>query len=456
MAKEDWLDRLFALYDLLMLGPSAASGPERENARRLLENLLESHGKTLDDLPELLATVQQRRARSAPRRAPPTGDRPSPTGDPPSGNLLFNVILAVLRQFLSLEPDEYVAVTLWAMLTHLARRFMHTPRLVLRSGVRGCGKTTCLDVLNGLVAYPQKSDNMTAASFVRLTDLGDGTWGPTLLIDEVDNLGLLTDPFFRAALNSGHRQGGSVQRTIQNVVVTFKTFAPVVLAGIGTVPLPLARRSVVIHLQRDPQAPLHLERFDRLDAEQTELFLQLTANLARWAQDCTLARDPPMPTELTGSQADNWRPLIAIADACGVGEIAREVAIRMSRDLDEDLEIVLLRDIRDFFAQKRVDRVASAALVDHLNALPHGLWADWRGKNNTDTQRPLTAAIMAKLLAVFRIRPVTVWPLGRNADSKSSRGYRRDQFADAWRRYCPEPEADTPSQPSKISQLRGD
>jgi hypothetical protein len=164
------------------------------------------------------------------------------------------------------------------MHTHVARRFMHTPRLVLRSALRGSGKTTALDVLNGIVACPQRSDNLSAASFIRLTNLGDNDWGPTVLIDEVDNLGLLTDSFFRAALNSGYRQGGSIQRTIQNVAVTFKMFAPVTLAGIGAVPLPLTR-------------------------------------------------DPRMPRELTGSQADNWRPLIAVAAACGVGEIAREVAV---------------------------------------------------------------------------------------------------------------------------------
>jgi hypothetical protein len=248
---------------------------------------------------------------------------------------------------------------------------------------------------------------------------------------------------------------GAVSSTIQNVVVTFKTFAPVVLAGIGAVPLPLARRSIIIDLKRDPQAPLHLRRFDRLDVEQTELFLLLTVNLAHWAKDCALTRDPPMPRELTGSQADNWRPLIAVADACGVGVIAREVAVRMQQDLDEDFEVLLLRDIRDLFDQKRVDRLASAAIVGHLNALPHGLWSDWRGKDDTEAPRPMTTAIMAKLLAVFRIRPATIWPLGRNADSKSSRGYHRHQFEDVWKRYCPEPGADTPTHSSKIRQLRG-
>jgi hypothetical protein len=149
MAK-DWLDRLLDLH--AMLG-SGAEG-ERENARRLLDKLLKRHGKTWNDVPGLLATVQERRTPPPPPTAPAAP--PPPTGDPLSGRDLFDGIRAVFRDFVSLEPDEYVVITLWAMATHVARRFMHTPRLILRSGgARGCGKTTTLDLLNGIVAYPQ-------------------------------------------------------------------------------------------------------------------------------------------------------------------------------------------------------------------------------------------------------------------------------------------------------------
>ena len=43
----------------------------------------------------------------------------------------------------------------------------------------------------------------------------------------------VTDPVFRTALNSGYRRGATIDRTIRNQPATFKTFAPVVLAGIG-------------------------------------------------------------------------------------------------------------------------------------------------------------------------------------------------------------------------------
>ena len=151
------------------------------------------------------------------------------------------------------------------MHAHIFNRFMHTPRLILRSAVRDCGKTTALGIIEGFVPNPKKSDNITAATFFRLTD-----WGLTLLLDEVDNLGLLTDPVFRTALNSGYRRGGTIDRTIRNQPATFETFAPVVLAGIGTLPLPLARRSIVIKLNRDPKAPINLRQFDSLDKKQID------------------------------------------------------------------------------------------------------------------------------------------------------------------------------------------
>jgi hypothetical protein len=230
----------------------------------------------------------------------------------------------------------------------------------------------------------------------------------------------------------------------------------VVLAGIGTVPLPLARRSIVIKLNRDPKAPINLRQLDSLDVSQILMFALILTHLSAWAADCELANKPPMPERLTGGQCDNWRPLIAIADACGpeIGELAREIAVSMCQGLDEDFEILLLRDIRDLFDRRNEDRLPSALIIENLNLLPHGLWSDWREKNDTDTPRPMTQGVMAKLLVPFGIKPATIWPLRRNADTKSSRGYHRHQFEDAWARYC-RPEGDTPTHPYKIKSLRG-
>jgi hypothetical protein len=259
MAKKDWLDQLFDINSRMF---STEFEPEAAECRQRINKLLREHGKIANDSAVLLEIVRKRRA--APQ-APPAP--PPPPGDPITGFELFKGLRAVFKEFLSLDEEhEYAALGLWCMHAHIFNRFMHTPRLILRSAVRDCGKTTALGIIEGFVPNPKKSDNMTAAAFFRLTD-----WGLTLLLDEVDNLGLLTDPVFRTALNSGYRRGGTIDRIIRNQPATFKTFAPVVLAGIGTVPLPLARRSIVIKLNRDPKAPINLRQFDSLDKKQIDV-----------------------------------------------------------------------------------------------------------------------------------------------------------------------------------------
>jgi hypothetical protein len=442
MAKRgDWLDRLF---DLHILWLSSTFEGERQACHQKIIKLLSKHGKTIHDVPELLAIVSKRRAPPSPRPAPPA----PPPGDPITGEDLFKGMHAVLRDYLTLEEHEYVACALWSMHAHVFSRFMHTPRLIARSPVRDCGKTTTLNVISQFVPYPEISDNMTVAVFFRATD-----GGGTILLDEVDNLGLLTNGTFRAALNGGYDRGKTTSRVVKGEKRLFKLFCPVLLAGIGRVPLPLARRSITIRLERDPNAARTRERFNSEDPEQIENFTLIKSYLASWGARVDLDLDPLMPEQLTSGQCDVWRPLVSIADACSpeVGQLAREIAVSMCRDLDEDLPVILLHDIRGIFDRQRVDRLASAVIVENLNLLPHGMWIDWRGLQDNDTPHPITAGVVAKLLAPFGIRPATIWPLHRTADTKSTRGYHRHQFERAWSQYCPE--ADTPTHSGKIKAL---
>ena len=252
-------------------------------------------------------------------------------------------------------------------------------------------------------------------------------------------------------MNSGYHCDGSIDRTIKNEPVTFNTFAATGLAGIGTVPLPLARRSIVIPLKRDPNAPRTRQKFNRNDKTLDSTITAIYVHLAAWARGCQLNLDPEMPRQLTGGQCDNWRPLIAVADACdpAVGTLAREIAVKMCRGLDEDFAVILLRDIRSIFAQQRADRLASSVILEHLLLQPHGLWSDWRGKDNTDAPRKLTYGIMAKLLDPFGIRSRTI----RLSPAWTAQGFHRYPFEDAWKPYCPEDETDTSTQPSEIKHI---
>jgi hypothetical protein len=155
MAKKDWLDQLFDINSRMF---STEFEPEAAECRQRINKLLREHGKIANDIAELLEIVRKRRA--APQ-APPAP--PPPPGDPITGLELFRGLRAVFKEFLSLDEEhEYAALGLWCMHAHIFNRFMHTPRLILRSAVRDCGKTTALGIVEGFVPNPKKSDNMTA------------------------------------------------------------------------------------------------------------------------------------------------------------------------------------------------------------------------------------------------------------------------------------------------------
>src|SRR6516162_11771177 len=129
-------------------------------------------------------------------------------------------------------------------------------------------------------------------------------------------LGLAFNGVLRAVLNSGHRRGGKVIRYHGGQARSFSTFAPVAVAAIGTLPLPVMHRSIVIDMaRRDGRRQL-----TRLDTEDPDTKADLNIayrTMLSWAPEADLTPDPIMPAQLRNRQADNWRPLIAIADAFG-------------------------------------------------------------------------------------------------------------------------------------------
>ena len=136
---------------------------------------------------------------------------------------------------------------LWVVHTYLLDCFGISPRLAITSPEKGCGKTTPLDVLSQLVWRPLPTANASAAAIFRVVELQR----PTLLIDEADTF-LPENEELRGILNSGHRQGGSVIRTVGEEFEprSFSTYSACAIALIGRLPATLADRSVPIELRR--------------------------------------------------------------------------------------------------------------------------------------------------------------------------------------------------------------
>jgi len=390
-----------------MLGSNAK---EAEVALSKLNVLLAEYSLTWNDIPEILAG-------SAVHAAQP----PDPS-DKPEVNVL-NLLLVLIETHIAVTPAERMAIALWILHTWVFDRFTITPRLALLSPVRGCGKTTLLALIELLVSDPHRTDDISPAAVYY--HLGHKP-GATLLIDEADNAGLLDNRMLRAVFNSGHRKGGGVTRIKDGWPKRFPTFCPLVIAAIGSLPLPLLHRSVLINMQRKAPDEIHIER---LDESGPDWFIA-REQIQKWAATCALEQDPEIP--LVNRAADNWRVLLSIADSLGHGEAARSAARELTANRpDEDPGVILLGDILAVFSRRRIDRIASADLVNELIAL-NDFWHDWRERPG----RKLTQGDLGRLLRPFRIKPKSIWPVERTPTSRSRKGYTRDQFEAAWRSYC--------------------
>jgi hypothetical protein len=419
----------------------SANANEAEAARAKIHELLAKHKKTWNDFCDLMEGKGVSDWRDEDE------DQPSADGELTPAPL--DLIHRLTEKHHHLTDAQRIALTLWIVHTFIYTKFSITPRLALLSPVKGCGKSTVLDIIELLGFNTYKTDNITAAALFRTIDRER----PCFLLDEADNQDLPTTAALRAVMNSGHRCGGNVMRYEGGNPVRFQTFAPLALAAIGRLPLPILDRSIVLHMERAPRAKL--ERFDpKTIPGQANVCKAVYRETLEWAQRSKFNTDPPIPDGMLNRVADNWRMLLAIADACSEewGKAARNAAIELSRDREEDMPVLLLGDIRDIFDRLDVDRISSAGLIQELIDLPHGRWIEWRGPKDSALPRQLTQAALAGMLAPFGIKPRTIWPRRRRASDRSSRGYLHEQFTKAWASYCDE--GDTPTHPSNIKHLR--
>jgi putative DNA primase/helicase len=255
---------------------------------------------------------------------------------------------------------------------------------------------------------------------------------PTLLMDEGESF-IKDNEEMRGILNSGHtRTGASVIRNVevngQYKARRFSTWAPKAIATIRTLPDTIEDRSIAIRLQRKPRGADVV----RLRKRDNDEFALLRRQAARWAQDNfskLTDPDPDIPDALNDRAADNWRPLIAIADLVGGDQSrrARDVACLLSGEGHDSasINVELLADCRSVFGD--LDIIRSTDLVAKLTADLERPWAEWKhGK-------PLTQKQLAGLLRPFGIISERVESPGL----PQARGYKRAHFEEAWEAYCP-------------------
>lgn len=341
---------------------------------------------------------------------------------------LIYELMRFIRRYVVMSPEQLIAVALWIVHTHALDLADQTPYLSVTSPERQCGKSRLLDVLEMLVNEPWQVILPSEAVVYRTIDAKL----PTLLLDEVDTIfsARTADKYegLRALLNSGHRRGAKVPRCVGTTlaIVEFSTFCPKVIAGIGFLPDTVADRSIPIRLERRKRDE-KVERFTRYKVEPVAAALR--ERIASWVADNLEAMaevHPPMPEELSDRMQEGCEPLVVIADRIGCGEAAREafVTLLTGERLDdaESMRIRLLRDVRAAFGD--ATRIHTGDLIAALCSDPEAPWANYYSHG-------INARDLSTLLHHYGIAPTLV----RASAGRPLRGYKREDFHDAWSRY---------------------
>jgi len=409
--------RLATGTDNAVIGELASLDPlEYELGRDLAAAGLGIRVSALDKL------VKGRRAASQAENAVLPHWKVEPSAEPVDGAALLNNLRQIFRRYVVLPTGADIVLSLWVLHAWTMDAGDISPLMVLVSPTKRCGKTSVLILMYFLTPRSELSSNITAPALFRYIE----DVRPTLLIDEADSFAKDNEEL-RGILNSGHtKAAANVIRNVDHKPRRFSTWAPKAIATIGTLADTLEDRAVVVRLQRKPPGAT-VERLGRRDNAD---FAALRSQAARWAADNfdKLADPDPKMPNLNDRAADNWRPLLAIADLAGgtwPEEARRAACLLAGEQQDGAIGVELLRDIRSTFGDD--DVIRSSDLVAKLTADAERPWAEWKHG------RPLTQKQLAGLLAPFHIISLTVHPPGL----PDGKGYRRIDFEEAWAAYCP-------------------
>jgi hypothetical protein len=353
-----------------------------------------------------------------------------------NGDVLLHAVHDFLTDYVAFPSEAAaVAVTLWAVHTHMVKEFDSTPRLALLSPEKQCGKTRVLELLDLLCPGSERlSDASPSYMFRRI-----GAGLVTVMLDEADAIwkrgkGDEAAEALRSIVNAGHRKGGFVGRVNMNgqkaELARFPVYAPVALAGIGDcLPETVLDRSIIVRMRRrapDEKVSEFRERYTRPEGE------ELRDRLDKWAFTTAVHVGEPwpeMPAGVTDRAADVWEPLIMVADLAEGAwpKRARDACLAFVTGAPEDtasIGVRLLADLQEVFAGNGV--LSTRAILEGLHALGEAPWADWYGK-------PLAERGLAKLLKPYGIGSTKV-----RIGEATLRGYRREDLHDAWTRYLPD------------------
>jgi len=355
----------------------------------------------------------------------------------------LEAIVRFFCRYIAFATESQARVlALWVAHTWVKATLSYTPYLHIYSAEKRCGKSRILECLELLCEDAWIVARPTPAALFRTIEQRR----PTLLVDEVDTLFSRgsdeASEALRGIFNTGFYRTGSVPRVAgpHGEVRNFSVFCPKALSGIGSLPDTVADRCIPIRMvRRKPNQ--EVTRFRRRVAEREADVVR--RSLLAWREGDGVLEGlqhatPDCPESFTDRQQDIIEPLLAISDMAGGHwptqareDLAQLCAV--ASDQDQSLGVKLLRDMHRVFGGARM--VKTSQVLEVLVGLDTDApWADRWGEDVLGRSVIVRAANqMAAMLKPYEISPRTM----RFGSEGLAKGYRSEDFKDAWERYCP-------------------
>lgn len=407
---------------LANLPPVDYNNAKEETAKRL--------GCPVWILDKLVTSIRSKNSGSGMQGSKVTFPDLEPWPELVNGAALLNEIAVTLGRFVVAPEPAIIAASLFTLHTYAFDFGEISPILFITGPTKRCGKSKFLAILLRLVSKPFATSSATPAGIYRIIELHH----PTLCIDEVDAF-MRGDEQLRGLINSGHTRdaafhlGCTVTGNKDYEPRRWSTWTPKIFSGIGRLADTIEDRAIIIKMVRRRKDEScerlhHGTRFEDIPRKALR-FVSDHANVIRNA-------NPSLPEALNDRAADNWTPLLILADLAG-GDWpakARQAALALSGANDgESLGTSgqLLVDIRDIFDTTGAEKLFSEDIAKRLAQIEGRPWSEY-GKQS----RPISANQLANLLRGFGVSSKSI-RIGKD----TGKGYIMAHFLDAFSRYLP-------------------
>jgi hypothetical protein len=342
-----------------------------------------------------------------------------------------------LAKYIVFQNEAHPTIlSFWILNTWFWDKANFCPYIYLFSAEKQSGKTLTMEVMETLTRNPLRAVDATSAALFRAID----SMSPTIFLDEVDTIftGSAGKQELCGLLNSGYKRGGAiirVDREAEHGIRTFTTYGPKVLAGIDNSALPdtIASRCIPVQLSRKPDN-VEVEDFYLDDAQEAaEPILEAIDAMLEDEGFCA-EYAKIRPEKLKGvepRQNEIARPLLSLSEILdkrygtsytkALTDAMMVVFARPETNVGTSVLEVILQTVYDAFESMRMagDRYADKIFTeDILTAL------------SENGNMGITGKMLSNHLDKIGVNPKTI-----RRGSTVLKGYTRDQFEDAWKKF---------------------